>query len=188
MMSGELAQGRFEGVNSGLLAFVDYGIGGAFEFQGSCFRGGRGYSGEIGRVLISGSNREVTNLDDAASIRALKDQIQAKTGERPHTKEIVERFHHGDAFIRDLVLISAEKLGEGLRLIHSVMDLERIVVSGRVSLFGEEYLARVQQSFGEGPRICYGASYEDALFYGAKKLGLSYLWNNVPKSSPAKEE
>ncbi|MGN1075570.1 MAG: ROK family protein, partial [Candidatus Enteromonas sp.] len=114
--------------------------------------------------------------------------IQAKTGERPHTKEIVERFHRGDAFIRDLVLISAEKLGEGLRLIHSVMDLERIVVSGRVSLFGEEYLARVQQSFGEGPRICYGASYEDALFYGAKKLGLSYLWNNVPKSSPAKEE
>ena len=188
MMSGELALGRFEGVNSGLLAFVDYGIGGAFEFQGSCFRGGRGYSGEIGRVLISGSSGEVTNLDDAASIRALKDQIQAKTGERPHTKEIVERFHHGDAFIRDLVLISAEKLGEGLRLIHSVMDLERIVVSGRVSLFGEEYLARVQQSFGEGPRICYGASYEDALFYGAKKLGLSYLWNNVPKSSPAKEE
>ena len=112
MMSGELAQGRFEGVNSGLLAFVDYGIGGAFEFQGSCFRGGRGYSGEIGRVLISGSNGGVTNLDDAASIRALKDQIQARTGERPHTKEIVERFHHGDAFIRDLVLISAEKLGE----------------------------------------------------------------------------
>lgn len=188
MMSGELAQGRFEGVDSGLLAFVDYGIGGAFEFHGSCFRGGRGYSGEIGRVLISGSNGEVANLDDAASIRALKEQIQAKTGERPHTKEIVERFHRGDAFIRDLVLISAEKLGEGLRLIHSVMDLERIVVSGRVSLFGEEYLARVQQSFGEGPTICYGASYEDALFYGAKKLGLSYLWNNVPKSSPAKEE
>ena len=188
IMSGELAQGRFDGVNSGLLAFVDYGIGGAFEFDGNCFRGGRGYSGEIGRVLIPGPSNALTNLDDAASLRAIKDRIQARTGRRPHTKEMVERFTAGDAFIRDLVLTSAEKLGEGLRLIHSVMDLERIVISGRVSLFGEEYLSHVQQSFGEGPRICYGAAYEDALFYGAKKLGLSYLWNNVPKSNLTKGE
>lgn len=183
MMNGELSKGTFKDSSNGLLAYVDYGVGGAFEFDNKLFLGSRGYSGEIGRLPIFKDNK-ISNLDDCSSIRHIKDVLYSIYKKKFHTKEIVSSFLKGEEEISSIVLESASYLGEALNRLISILDLEKIVISGRVCEFGQRYLDKVKESFvNQDIKIEFGSSYENSLFEGAKQIGVSYILNDAIKAN-----
>lgn len=182
LMQGELANGNFDNSEFGMLTYVDYGLGGCFQSKGNILYGLRGYSGEIGRVMIENGS-SYANIDDLCSIRYLKDKIEPILGFRPHTADIVSSFNQGNEKVRQIVLESGFNLGKGLDKINSVLDLDTIVISGRVNEFGADYFAAVRKGFASmnGCLLKFGLDNEEALFLGAKQLGITYIFNNAVK-------
>lgn len=182
LMHGELSIGSFKDSEFGMLAYVDYGVGGCLQNNGNILYGSRGYSGEIGRVFVK-SNSSYSNIDDLSSIRCLKQKIEPLLGHKPHTSEIVSLFIAGNEEVRKIVLESAYYLGQGLERINSILDLDRIVISGRVTRFGLDYFNEVKRGFSNlnGCSINFGLEGEEALFLGAKQLGISYILDNAVK-------
>ena len=177
MMLAELSSGEFSKVESGMLAYIDYGVGGAFEFNNKIYFGSRGYSGEIGRLRVDFDDIH-SHLDDVASIRVMKEEIAKVTGKILKTAEIVELFKNGDELVKSLVLRSAKALGIVIKEVIRVFDIEQFTVSGRVSQFGDTYLNEVKrQIIKENPDaiVRYSKIDSSAIIEGAKAMAANIV-------------
>ncbi len=144
---GEMHQGSLIDSQNGMLVHIDEGIGSAFILNGELYEGEDGFAGEIGRMQI-GLRNKIGVLDDFASIRAIKNIAKEKYGKEFHTKEIIELFN-SDKEIKEYILETAYALGILLGNIEQLLNIKKIVLSGRVTLFGKEYLAKVQEGLKE---------------------------------------
>ena len=135
MMLGELSNNTFPLNSKGMLIYLDYGIGGALEFDNKIFLGSRGYAGEIGLLKVE-YNNQVKTLDEFVSLRAIQEIYFEKFGKEISLQELFELYKSGDQNVREGVLISAETLGKAINQIISVFDLDYFVIDGRVSNFG----------------------------------------------------
>ena len=144
---GEMHQGSLIDSQNGMLVHIDEGIGSAFILNGELYEGEDGFAGEIGRMQV-GVRNKVGVLDDFASIRAIKNIAKEKYRREFHTKEIIELFNT-DKEIKEYILDTAYALGILLGNIEQLLNIKKIVLSGRVTLFGKEYLAKVQEGLKE---------------------------------------
>ena len=172
MMLAELASGEFNGVESGMLSYIDIGVGGAFEFNNKMYFGSRGYSGEIGRLRVDFEDVH-SHLDDIASIRVMKEEILKETGKAVKTNDIIKLFNDGDELVTKLVYRSAKALGIVIKEIIRVFDIEQFTISGRVTMFGDKYLDEVKrQVVKENPEVIirYSKIDSSAIVEGAKAM------------------
>lgn len=177
----ELAKGSFGKGKSGLLAYVDYGIGGAFEFDGKLYWGARGYAGEIGRLVVK-VDGESHHLDDFASLRVIQEHLCEKKGQNVSLSGIYELFSKGDEDVMNEVSISARSVGKALKEIVRVFDIDQFVLSGGITNFGDFYLKYVDEEIkmaNEDAVIRFSTLNDYAICDGAKEMGISKVLSSV---------
>lgn len=177
MMLGELSNNTFPLNSKGMLIYLDYGIGGALEFDNKIFLGSRGYAGEIGLLKVE-YNNQVKTLDEFVSLRAIQEIYFEKFGKEISLQELFELYKNGDQNVREGVLISAETLGKAINQIISVFDLDYFVIDGRVSNFGEAYLNKIRETVNKkysDVTINFGCDERKAIVDGAKNIGIEYI-------------
>ncbi len=181
MMMAELAKNSFQNGTSGLLAYIDYGIGGAFEFENRLYWGARGYAGEIGRLVVK-VDGESHHLDDFASLRAIQKNVQKKKEKILPISQIYDLFHQGDEDVIKEVDISARSVGKALKEIVRVFDIDQFILSGGILHFGEYYLKKVEEevkSANENASIHFSSLNNYAICDGAKEMGITYVLSDV---------
>ncbi len=184
MMMAELAKNSFKEGNSGLLAYIDYGIGGAFEFEDKLYWGARGYSGEIGRLVVK-VDGESHHLDDFASLRAIQKRVSERKGKNIPISQIYDLFHQGDEDVLKEVSISARSVGKALKEIIRVIDIDQFILSGGITNFGEYYLKYVKEETtiaNESAIVKFSTLNDYAICDGAKEMGISDVLSTVLKS------
>ncbi len=181
MMMAELAKNSFQNGNSGLLAYIDYGIGGAFEFDNKLYWGARGYAGEIGRLVVK-IDGESHHLDDFASLRAIHEKVQEKKGKTLPISQIYDLFRQEDGDVIKEVNISARSVGKALKEIVRVFDIDQFILSGGITKFGDYYLKIVEDEVklaNENASIHFSTLNDYAICDGAKEMGISDVLSAV---------
>ncbi len=157
MLLGEIEKNDFlKELEDILLIHVDAGIGGAIYNKGSIVEGEHGYAGEFGLIKTFDKIGNITYLDTACSINALKNQIKyyKSTGEETSvsnldkTKNIIKAFESGDYLVRRLVLESAKIIGVVISNLYNIFDISNVLISGEGRLFGKDYLNEIKNSLG----------------------------------------
>ncbi len=181
MMMAELAKNSFQNGNSGLLAYIDYGIGGAFEFDNKLYWGARGYAGEIGRLVVK-IDGESHHLDDFASLRAIHEKVQEKKGKTLPISQIYDLFRQEDKDVIKEVNISARSVGKALKEIVRVFDIDQFILSGGITKFGDYYMKIVEDEVkiaNENASIHFSTLNDYAICDGAKEMGISDVLSAV---------
>lgn len=135
---GEMKYGCLANVRNALLAYVDNGLGGAMVLNGKFYGGDCGYAGEIGLITTTFKNKKNV-LDEFVSLRSIKEYFSKKNGKHYKVALLSEEYKKkGEVY--EYVNETAHLLGEKLRDIVELLNISHIVLAGRVSLFGEDYL------------------------------------------------
>lgn len=127
---GERSKGQLHGVKNALLLHIDEGIGSSFILNGKSYVGDDGYAGEIGLFRINN-----TYLDELVSLRVLKEQLNISS-----THQLIEQYST-DEKVNTKCNECARILGKLLKDIQEILNLSKIIITGSVIEFGEEYLS-----------------------------------------------
>lgn len=159
---GEQARGELIDIENGLLVHIDEGMGSSFVFSGKQYRGELGYAGEIG-LLRNTFNGKEDYLDEFSSLRALKKACGVS-----NTKELVERYQK-EKEVQNYVDSTARLIGEKLRGVQELLNVSKIIISGRVVCFGETYLNAIKQEVNKAYGDCevvFSSLDKDSIVYG----------------------
>lgn len=143
----EMHRGLLAGVENGMLVHVDEGIGGALVLGGKLYSGSQGFAGEVGRMRTEFEGRRDA-LDEFVSLRAVKARLGVK-----HTDDALA-LYATDPAAREYVLQTARCLGSVLKDIVELLDISTVVVSGRATGFGDEYMRVVNEQISEAGGSC----------------------------------
>lgn len=169
---GEILQGQLKNVNNAIFLSVDYGIGGSLILQKKIFEGDKGYAGEFGLITYC-DNGVYAPIDEFISLRVLINKASKILGKEITRDELIELYSQNKE-IKEMVLHSGCILGKALREIIDVLDISTIVLGGRISLFGNEYLAAIKSSFETSvtvPNISFSTLKDDGEILGAATFG-----------------
>ncbi len=165
---GEVSFGLLKGFENGLLVYADEGLGGALVLNGELYTGNQGFSGEIGRMR--GEFRgETQAIDEFVSLRVIKKTLSEKFNKKLHTADVIE-LYKTDEEVKRYVNETARCLGRTLKDIVELLDIPRIVLSGRVSKFGDDYLSIINKEVSgsiNGAKVVCSVLGKDAIIYGA---------------------
>ena len=156
---GERAQGQLQNENNALLIHIDEGVGSSMVLNGKLYRGEDGYAGEIGLFRIND-----LYLDEVISLRVLREKFNLNS-----TRELIEKYHN-DQEIQNYCNDSSYKLGKLLKDIQEFMNLSKIIITGRVIEFGEEYLNILNDEMSnayKSAEIKYSSLGKNAIVIGA---------------------
>lgn len=149
---GEMKCGRLSNVSNAMIAYIDNGMGGAMVFNNSFYVGEEGYAGELG--LMSANFRgEETYLDEFASLRSIKNYASSVLGRKFTVSSLITEYQKkGDIY--DYVIETAHLVGKKLRDLVEVLNISNIVLSGRVVMFGQDYLDAVKEELSKAKNQC----------------------------------
>jgi glucokinase len=164
---GEFRFGAGRGCNDMLLVTVGTGIGGGIVAGGKLFRGGHGFAGEIGHVIVepNGPLCGCGNLgcwEQVASGRAIG--RLGREAAQEHPESLIVELAGGDASaVTGLAVTAAamkgdpvavgilaevgRRLGEGIAGLVNILDPDKVVIGGGVIEAGELILEPARRSF-----------------------------------------
>lgn len=165
---GEWKYGCLKDASNALLAYIDNGIGGALLINGAFYGGNDGYAGEIG-LMNATFNGQESYLDEFVSLRSIKEYLFTKYQKKYKVRDVVEEYQKkGEVY--DYVNETAHLLGKKLRDIVEVLNISNIVLSGRISLFNEDYLNCLKEELAKSQNPCiitYSLLGKKSILYGA---------------------
>ena len=173
---GELSRGEFLNTRNGVMVLLDYGIGGSIVINNKLFRGDNGYAGEMGHMLCE-SNGTLEYLEDVASLRVLLEKAGQIVNKKLKMEDLFE-LYESNKIVHELVLKSAENVGKALKSIVDVLDIETIVLAGRVSHFGEDYLRVVRVETDKSlnkAKVIYSPLKDKGVILGGAYIGVDYI-------------
>jgi predicted NBD/HSP70 family sugar kinase len=141
--------GNHEQEENYIVVNINQGIGAGILINGSLFQGDGGGAGEIGHVVAI-ENGELCRcgkrgcLETISSMRAIMRQIKQSTIE-----EAITAFAENDPQTREVVLKSGHYLGVSLANMIGVLNIRKIILTGDVVRFGENWLNIVKSSMVE---------------------------------------
>lgn len=155
---------------------VIHGIGAGILINGRLFQGDGGGAGEIGHVVVQ-ENGELCRcgkrgcLETIASARAVVQQMKMDSLE-----EVISSFQEGNSKAKAVVGNAGHYLGASLANLIGTLNIQKIVLTGDMTRFGEEWLSAVNMSMQAGAfsRMAEGTKLEiGKLDYRACILGAS---------------
>lgn len=155
---------------------VIHGIGAGILINGRLFQGDGGGAGEIGHVVVQ-ENGELCRcgkrgcLETVASARAVVKQTKMNS-----LDEVVSSFHAGNSTASAVIENAGRYLGISLANLIATLNIQKIVLTGDMTRFGEKWLKAVDVSMQTGAltRIAEGTKLEiGKLDYRACILGAS---------------
>ncbi len=141
---------------------VKQGIGAGILINGQLFQGDGGGAGEIGHVVVEKDGLLCSCgkrgcLETLASVRAVlreaksaapahPNSILAKNIETLSLESIQAAFDANDSLAREIVLQAGEYLGVSLANLISILNIQKIVLTGDMVRFGEAWLSAVRNA------------------------------------------
>ena len=180
MSIGELNNGDLKNCHNGLYFNIDFGIGGGIILNNSVYEGDVGYAGEFGLIKYFDGN-SFAPIDEFVSLRVLAEKAGAILGHEVDREELFDQFSKNEE-IRNLVLDSAAIVGKSLLQLTEILDISKVIISGRVENFGEEYLKIVKKNCDSKVReldISYSKLGNKAVIYGTSSIGVKYIFDLV---------
>lgn len=169
---GELRRGSLINAKNALFIYVDQGIGGSLVINGKLFVGDNGYSGEFGLLHVKGGY-----LDDYVSLRVLRDFASEITKEKVSRTRLVELFKENEE-VHKKVIESGTFLGKGIKNLVEVLDINKVVLSGRCILFGDEYLVSIKNELATlqtDVDVSFSKINGESKVIGAIGMGVEYI-------------
>jgi N-acetylglucosamine repressor len=128
---------------------VNQGIGAGILINGKLFQGDGGGAGEIGHVVINenGESCRCGNrgcLETISSTRAVIQQLKISSIE-----EAISAYNQNDSKTRQVVNNAAHYLGISLANMIGVLNIRKLVLTGEMVRFGEEWQKAVTSSMEE---------------------------------------
>lgn len=180
MSIGELYNGDLKNVNNGIYFNIDWGIGGGIIIDNKLFDGNLGYAGEFGLIKYY-DGHSFKEIDEFVSLRALCLKASEILGHEVDRVELLEQYNQNQK-IKDMVLESAQIVSSVIRQIIEVLDVSDVVISGRVSNFGDEYIKRIQDGCASDVRkieVSFSTLGNKAVIYGTSFIGLRHMFENL---------
>lgn len=181
----EIKKGALVDVKNAIYISIDIGIGGALIFNSSLFEGDKGYAGEFGLIKVFYDNK-YDYLDEVASLRVLIDKAEKISNEnlnRSRTRLI--ELYKENSKVKEEVLKSASAVGEALSQLVESLDVSTIVIGGRATELGDEYLKAIQEATNRHliytPTIKFSTLGHDSKIIGATAVGVDYVLNHSCK-------
>ena len=175
--NGELARGSFEKNGNGIFILLDYGIGGSFIFNNEIFKGDNGFSGEMGCLPCEGKDR-FDYLEDVVSLREIMHKAESMLNIKDVDMEKLFELYQNNKDIHEMVLESANRLGKTLKSLINVLDIGTVVINGRVTNFGEEYLNMIKKETDRCFKKCdvsFSKLLEKGQLIGGAAVGTDYI-------------
>jgi glucokinase len=202
---GEFRYGAGRGTQSLVYVTLSTGVGAGLILNGRIYRGKDGLAGELGHVPISDSGitcscGAVGCLESLCSASAIAERGKERgwrprgtfthsddsSGERPEgitAKEIVKAASQGDTAALHIVREAAGWLARGLLTLIRVLNPDRIILGGGLSLAGQVLLGPLHQCLAElaSPTIGYSTDIVIAELgtysplYGAAAMALELI-------------
>ncbi len=129
---------------------VIHGIGAGILINGRLFQGDGGGAGEIGHVVVQ-ENGELCRcgqrgcLETLASARAVEKQMEMNSLE-----EVFLAFQEGDPKAKTVIAKAGFYLGSSLSNLIGTLNIQKIVLTGDMTRFGEEWLNAVSSAMRTG--------------------------------------
>lgn len=153
----------YSGEESMVLINVRHGIGAGIVINGSLYQGDGGCAGEIGHIVVVQEGGELCRcgnhgcLETVASAQALIRKARKGVKDFPDSilphdlnlidlKAIEKAFAANDPFARDLVLDTSKYIGMVISDIVSVLNIQKIILVGDMTCFGEPWLNAIRES------------------------------------------
>ncbi len=185
MMSGEIYKGILSdgSISYALLMYVDSGLGGSFFIDGKLENGEEGKAGDLGFLPYLNSSGEYIYLDSVISLNALKKTLKQKlaegkksllpVGRSLHFSHIKEAYFKGDPLVVEAVEKIAKETANALKSLLEILNINFIVISGRITQLGERYRAIIETSLQErfpSVRVRYSRIQSSAIREGAMSI------------------
>jgi predicted NBD/HSP70 family sugar kinase len=129
---------------------VIHGIGAGILINGRLFQGDGGGAGEIGHVVVQ-ENGELCRcgkrgcLETVASARAVVKRLKVDS-----LADVVSAFSEGNAAASDAIENAGRYLGLSLANLIATLNIQKIVLTGVMTRFGEKWLNAVNDSMQAG--------------------------------------
>lgn len=128
-----------------MLIRMGRGIGAGIILNGELFHGDGAGAGEIGHVVLDSSNSGLT-LEDHASTRAILREARRISGKELTWDEMIDRIRSGDEALGQIVDQAGRALGITLAHLISALNINNIILSGRVEQFGDRFRRTVYET------------------------------------------
>lgn len=139
---------------------IRHGIGAGIIINGRLFQGDGGGAGEIGHIVVVPEGGLPCRcgkrgcLETIASAQAVLKQFRALSGVLPAIPPqpgvtldaLEEAFAAGDPLVRRVVLEAARYLGLGISSLVGTLNIQKVVLTGDMTRFGEPWLNAVRES------------------------------------------
>lgn len=149
---GEAKYGCLKEVQNAMLVYIDNGIGGALLFNGKFYGGDFGYAGEFGLMTATFHGQEAY-LDEFASLRSLKNYAKSILKRKFTVADLVVEYQK-KGVIYEYVNQTAHLVGKKLRDVVEILNISNIVLSGRVTMLGDDYLKCIQEEIAKSQNQC----------------------------------
>lgn len=141
-MCGEIRNGCAKGKKSAILLSNESTIGGAICVDNKLFLGEDGYAGEFGNVPAFFDGRMIP-LFYFASIQGLEYHFKT-TG-----FESILKLYDENEEAKEYILSTAKALGATIYSISRLLNISNIIISGKATGFGEDYLNAIKDQFND---------------------------------------
>jgi len=155
---GEYVLGAGRGSTDVFYITLGTGVGGAFIFNGSLWRGASGFAGELGYITINSDGMTLEEVASANSIvRRTKTRVQQDhTSSLARIKEqdirvshVVEAANSGDDFSRMMLERTGSYVGTAIANVINLLNIGKIVVGGEIMGAGHIVLDAIKKSARE---------------------------------------
>lgn len=173
---GEKCSGALQDSDDALLVYVDNGVGASMILDGNFYKGAFGYAGEIG-LMQAEFRGEKHYLDEFVSMRSIKKYILQEYGVKLVSKEVIDMYFR-DRKLHDYIIETAHLLGKKIKDILEILNISKIVVQGRITLFGEDYLNAIKEEVNKSQNqceVCFSKLNGDSIFLGAMSKAVDDL-------------
>jgi predicted NBD/HSP70 family sugar kinase len=179
---GEYTFGTASDNQNLILIKAGRGVGAGIVINGQLFHGENAGAGEIGHIQIE-PNGEICRcgnrgcLETITSTRAL---IQHAPASINTIEDLLQAYHAGNPKVVALVEYAAQALGETVKYLASILNIQQIRLAGNLSHFDSEVLETIRSSLQNGvlptlaerTRVEWAALGDDIVILGAASLVL----------------
>lgn len=180
MAIGELNSGEFKEARNGIYFNIDFGIGGGIIINNKLYEGDLGYAGEFGLIKYY-DGKSFTSIDEFVSLRALCEKASEIVNREVSREELIE-LYKSNKEVEALVIRSASIVGNAIAQLTDILDISKVILSGRVTLFGDNYLQEIKKSLSNlanKVEISYTRLGREAEIRGTSSLGVKYILDLV---------
>ena len=142
---GEYSFGKPHASRHLLLIKMGQGVGSGIVINGESFYGDGFGAGEIGHLIVRQADSSLVTLESEISTRVLLARARALTHGQFGWEDFVTAVSQDQPQLSNLIVTAGRHLGAVIAHLITTLNIQNIVLSGRLNQFGEPFWQAIQQ-------------------------------------------